>query len=106
MPTPFGVNYLLSFLITFYLFGEFLEQESKSGCSSYMSFTKYLSLSHRHEGLMFDNNYIYNLSFYPILDLNALDVLEIINILCDHYHLLSHCGTAYQQVKLTRGRTS
>ena len=55
MPTPFGVNYLLSFLITFYLFGEFLEQESKSGCSSYMSFTKYLSLSHRHEGLMFDN---------------------------------------------------
>lgn len=55
---------------------------------------------------MFDNNYIYNLSFYPILDLNALDVLEIINILCDHYHLLSHCGTAYQHVKLTRGRTS
>ena len=30
-------------------------QESKSGCSSYMSFTKYLSLSHRHEGLMFNN---------------------------------------------------
>ena len=34
-------------------------QESKSECSSYMSFTKYLSLSHRREGLMFDNNYIY-----------------------------------------------
>ncbi len=60
-------------------------QESKSGCSSYMSFTKYLSLSHRHEGLMFDNNYIY-LSIQSVCSFHSLhhiaqvgiaDVLEV-----------------------------
>ncbi len=46
MPTPFGVNYLLQFLIINPFNSPIVRiQESKSGCSSYMSFTKYLSYS-------------------------------------------------------------
>ena len=47
MPTPCGVNYQLSFLIVFRNFADFGIQESKSGCSSYMSFITLSLLAHR-----------------------------------------------------------
>ena len=47
MSTPTGVNNLLLFLIVFYYLAIFGRQESKSGCSSYMSFSV-KSFFHRH----------------------------------------------------------
>ena len=45
-------------------------------------------------------------SVYPVLNLDVLDVLEVVNILRHHNHLLGHGGAAYQQVELTRRPTA
>ncbi len=48
MPTPNGVNSYFSSCNILDYFADFQEQESKSGYSSYMSFSTLSFLAHRH----------------------------------------------------------